>query len=123
MRSPIGSPLLYLLPATTLDRFGLPYSGRALAVRNRGHGRRSVSPADFEARLGRAWAWTVWPHLNSGSGLAAFSHDDPIKLLAHNLDFWIPAVTEVILGKGDLYAIFVGGRSAACSSPFRGRSK
>lgn len=35
-------------------------------------------------------------HLNSGSGLAAFSSDDPIKLLAHNLDFWVPAITEVI---------------------------
>ena len=29
-------------------------------------------PEDCEPRLARAWAATVWPHLNSGSGLAAF---------------------------------------------------
>ena len=53
-------------------------------------------PNDFEQRLSRAWAATVWRHLNSGSGLAAFSRDDPIRLLAHNLDYWIPSVTEAI---------------------------
>jgi hypothetical protein len=52
-------------------------------------------PADFPDRLQRAWAWTVWPHLVSGSGLSAFSGDDPIRLLAHNLDFWIPPVTKM----------------------------
>jgi hypothetical protein len=50
-------------------------------------------PPDSEARLARAWAWTVWPHLMSGSKMKAFSADDPIRLLAHNLDFWVPAVT------------------------------
>jgi hypothetical protein len=53
-------------------------------------------PPDFEARLARAWAWTVWPHLMSGSKMKAFSADDPIRLLAHNLDFWVPAVTATI---------------------------
>lgn len=51
---------------------------------------------DFEERLARAWAWTVWPHLVSGSKMKAFSADDPIRLLAHNLDFWVPAVTATI---------------------------
>lgn len=53
-------------------------------------------PPDFEARLARAWAWAVWPHLMSGSKIKAFSADDPIRLLAHNLDFWVPAVTAAI---------------------------
>jgi hypothetical protein len=53
-------------------------------------------PTDFGRRLERAWARTVWPHLISGSPLTAFTDTDPIKLLAHNLDFWIPAVTETI---------------------------
>ena len=53
-------------------------------------------PADFPARLGRAWAWAVWPHLVSGSQLSAFSGDDPVRLLAHNLDFWIPPVTAMM---------------------------
>jgi hypothetical protein len=53
-------------------------------------------PPDFEARLARAWAWTMWPHLMSGSKMKAFSADDPIRLLAHNLDFWVPTVTATI---------------------------
>jgi hypothetical protein len=53
-------------------------------------------PTDFDVRLSRAWAWTVWRHLESGSKMRAFTRDDPIKLLAHNLDFWVPAVTATI---------------------------
>lgn len=55
-----------------------------------------VLPRDFATRLERAWAWMVWPHLVSGSKMMAFSRDDPIRLLAHNLDFWVPAVTATI---------------------------
>jgi len=53
-------------------------------------------PSDFQQRLTRAWAWSVWPHLVSGSKMKAFSGHDPIRLLAHNLDFWVPAVTTTI---------------------------
>ena len=53
-------------------------------------------PADFEARLSRAWASAVWRHLMPGSPLRAFSSSDPIRLLAHNLDFWLPPVTAAI---------------------------
>jgi hypothetical protein len=91
------APLYHLLDRSTCERFGLPLLGR-------GQWPFSIEtaditkhlPDDFERRLSRAWASTVWRHLNSGSGLAAFSHDDPIRLLAHNLDYWIPPVTTVI---------------------------
>jgi hypothetical protein len=53
-------------------------------------------PADFEARLSRAWASAVWRHLIPASPLRSFSASDPIRLLAHNLDFWLPPVTAVI---------------------------
>ena len=53
-------------------------------------------PPDFETRLARAWAATVWPHLVSGSAMRAFTAKEPIRLLAHNLDFWIPAITSTI---------------------------
>src|SRR5262249_2955005 len=53
-------------------------------------------PTDFEKRLERAWAHAVWRHLMPGSPLRAFSRSDPIRLLAHNLDFWLPPVTAVI---------------------------
>lgn len=91
------APLFHLLTRRTVEHFGLP-------LLRAGHWPYTMEsfdvteglPADFENRLARAWAWTVWPHLNSGSSLGAFSDDEPIKMLAHNLDFWLPAVTDVI---------------------------
>ena len=91
------APLFHLLPAATAARFGLPllaagqwpFMGHVADMDEH-------LPADFAARLGKAWAATVWRHLSPGSGQAAFTGDDPIRLLAHNLDFWLPAVTATI---------------------------
>ena len=38
----------------------------------------------------------MWRHIDSGTGISGFSDRDPIKLLAHDLKFWLPAVTEVV---------------------------
>lgn len=91
------SPLFHLLPRATLDRFGLPLlrRGQWPFLADHSNMGRFLAP-DFGERLAKAWAWTVWPHLNSGSRIAAFSEDDPVRLLAHNLDFWVPPVTEVV---------------------------
>ena len=91
------APLVHLLPRRVLERFGLPllHSGQWPFMTDYA-GIDEFLPADFSVRLGRAWAWMVWPRLVSGSGLSAFSGDDPVRLLAHNLDFWIPAVTTMI---------------------------
>jgi hypothetical protein len=91
------APLVHLLPQATLERFGIPLlrAGTWPYMGDRG-GLDRYLPTDFEQRLSRAWAATVWPHLISGSPMRAFSKDDPIRLLSHNLDFWIPAVTEVV---------------------------
>ena len=90
-------PLYHLLPKSTVDRFGLPLLRRGMWPFLADHSNVGCHPhADFSERLAKAWAWTVWPHLNSGSRLSAFTSDDPIRLLAHNLDFWVPPVTTVI---------------------------
>lgn len=91
------APLLHLLPRRTLEHFGLPLL-RAGQWPFLVEGTRvdKYLPADFEQRLARAWAWQVWPHLNSGSPLSAFTTDDPIRILAHNLDFWVPPVTAAM---------------------------
>lgn len=91
------APLLHLLPKRTLEANGLPVlrAGQWPFLADHA-GIDDFLPGDFEARLSRAWAHTVWPHLESGSRMKAFSSDDPIKLLAQNLDFWIPAVTATI---------------------------
>jgi hypothetical protein len=54
-------------------------------------------PADFDRRLARAWAAVVWGHIfHHKSPMRGFSDSDPIRLLAHNLDYWLPAVTDAI---------------------------
>jgi hypothetical protein len=53
-------------------------------------------PADFHRHLIRAWGATVWRHLMPSSPIFGFTKDDPIRILAHNLDFWIPAVSEAM---------------------------
>ncbi|MCU1677120.1 MAG: hypothetical protein JWM93_1878, partial [Frankiales bacterium] len=93
------APLLHLLPAATLTRFGLPLlrSGQWPHIADYADIDRFL-PRDFEQRLVRAWAHHVWRHLVPGSPASSFTRDDPIRLLAHNLDFWLPAVTEVMQG-------------------------
>ncbi|MEU0489796.1 sigma-70 family RNA polymerase sigma factor [Nocardiopsis sp. NPDC006139] len=97
------APLFHLLPKDTLDRFGLPIlrRGQWPFIINPGDADRFL-PADFEQRLAKAWAWSVWPHINSGSPMQAFSGNDPIRILSHNLNYWVPPVTKIIqdtLGK------------------------
>lgn len=91
------APMLHLLPKQTMESFGLPVLRGCewpfLAEYDRID---DLLPDDFETRLSRAWAYRVWRHLESGSRMRAFTSDDPIKLLAHNLDFWVPAVTATI---------------------------
>ena len=84
-------PLFHLLPYKTLQRFGLPLIKRGQwphMVANPWIG--ELLPVDFDARLAQAFAYHIWPLLSSGSGIWAFSKNDPLKLLAHNLDFWLP---------------------------------
>jgi hypothetical protein len=91
------APLYHLLPRATLERFGLPllHAGQwPYLAAHADHDR--WLPPQFHDRLSQAWAYAVWPHLMPGSPPSAFSAHDPIRLLAHNLDFWIPPVTEVI---------------------------
>jgi hypothetical protein len=91
------APLLHLLPVSTLERYGLPAMRTGIWPFIADYaGIDDLLPDDFETRLSHAWAWTIWRHLNAGSKMAAFTQSDPIKLLAHNLDFWVPAVTATI---------------------------
>lgn len=103
------APLYHLLSRETCERFGLPLLGPGQWPF--GMVTADVSrylPTDFADLLARAWAFTVWRHLNSGSGLAAFSDDDPIRLLAHNLDYWVPPVTAVIQNSLRGFPVVVG---------------
>lgn len=91
------APLLHLLPKNTMEHFGLPVlRGCLWPFLAEYNPIDDFLPDDFETRLSRAWAHRVWRHLEAGSKMRAFTRDDPIRLLAHNLDFWVPAVTATI---------------------------
>jgi hypothetical protein len=106
------APLFHLLPTATLQRFGLPLLRRGQWPFLADYaGTDRYLPPTFAKSLAQAWAATVWPHLNSGSRMSAFSADDPIRLLAHNLDFWLPAVTSVIQARLGEFPVVDPGRA------------
>jgi hypothetical protein len=85
------APLFHLLPKRVLGMFGLPLlRGGQSPFMADWAGIDDFLPPDFERRLARAWAWRVWPHLMSSLKMKGFSAEDPIRLLAHNLDLWVP---------------------------------
>lgn len=90
------APLFHLLPLATVQRFGLPPIRAGQWPFMADLTRDTDLPVDFESRLSRAWASTIWRRLVSGSPMRGFSGSDPIRVLAHNLDFWIPPVTAVM---------------------------
>lgn len=84
-------PLYHLLPADTLRRFGLPLIKRGIwPHRQRFHLLDRILPKDFDARLRRAFSYHIWPFLGARGRPSAFSPSEPIRLLSHNLDFWLP---------------------------------
>jgi hypothetical protein len=84
-------PLYHMLPRDVLERFGLPLIKTGFWPA--GMCRRELRPAfpdGFDSRVERAFAQHIWPLVSPRSHLKAFSDDDPLVLLAHNLNFWIP---------------------------------
>lgn len=95
------APLFHLLSRAVLERHGLPLlnTGQWPFLADTQRPDRYL-PADFDRRLARAWASVVWTHIfHHRSPMRGFSASDPIRLLAHNLDYWLPAVTDVIQGE------------------------
>jgi len=96
--------LFHLIPRKILERFKLPPLRRGLWPYNfHDHSHLMALPNDFDERLSRAFAHHIWPLINSGSPLAAFSANDPIRLLTHNLDFWLPYAYQIIEERAKAY--------------------
>lgn len=55
-----------------------------------------ILPKDFDNRLSKAFSFYIWPHLLSSSSIHSFTENDPLKILAHNLNFWLPVITKAI---------------------------
>jgi hypothetical protein len=90
-------PLYHLLPAPSIHRFSLPIFGWGawpVALRNTDSVFSKLTD-DFEDSLSKAFAHHIWPLLAKPS-MSFFSRNDPIVVLSHNLDFWLPYAYEVI---------------------------
>jgi hypothetical protein len=91
------SPLFHLVSRQTLKRFGLPMLRSGVwpnYLRNSHYD--PLLPRDFDTLLSRAFAAHVWPLLNPRSPMSAFTSDDPIRVLAHNLDYWLAHVNSIV---------------------------
>ena len=83
-------PLYHLLPRRTVERFGLPLIHRGVwPVMGSAWSRERIGPTQEDA-LARAVAQHLWLHGlgKPKSPLGAFSKDDPLQLLSHDLGFW-----------------------------------
>jgi hypothetical protein len=94
------SPLYHLLPRQTLVRFGLPIIHRGVwPLIGAAWGRERIRPEQGGV-LAEAVAQHLWSHGlgRAKSPLLAFSKDDSLKLLSHDLGFW-RAQMEILLRK------------------------
>jgi len=89
-------PLYQLLPVRTLERFNLPLFRTGLWPASFDHFRSTYLPVNIEEQIAKAFACHVWPLVNTQSKIQAFSKDDPIVLLSHNLNYWLPHIYKVI---------------------------
>src|SRR5262249_25644905 len=90
------APLYHLLPGGTLRHAGLPLLKRGLwphwVHRDRWD---AYLPSDFDDRLAEAFSRHIWPLLNDRSARFAFSEREPLRILSHHLDFWLPYIDLV----------------------------
>lgn len=89
--------VLNIIPAKTRINFGLPLikKGHWPSDLNKWYINRLL-PTNFDEKLSKAFAFHIWPLINSGSKLQAFSKNDPLQLLAHNLNYWLPFLHQLI---------------------------
>lgn len=90
------SPLYHLLPRGTLERFGLPLLRRGIwPQHSENHLLHHIVPSNFDERLEQALMYHLWPLLGGRGAPSCFSSSDPIRMLSHNLDYWMPYIDIV----------------------------
>lgn len=92
------APLFHLLPLRLIKKFNLPLMHRGiwpslfpLPMANLGK--------DFDSKTASAFAHHIWPLLNPRSKIDKFSQNDPLIIVSHNLNFWLPHIRAVLEGK------------------------
>ncbi len=100
------APLLHLIPFKTRSRHNIPQLRAGVWPFGAAYYERSIGDvftSSFKDNLSNAFATHIWPLLNRQSKIDAFSHNDPIVLLSHNLKFWLPHVYAVIEEELELF--------------------
>jgi len=89
--------LYHLLPAKLLRREGLPLLRRGLWPAG-DEFTHPFLPTNYWPRLASALANHLWPFLvpRPGCPLSAFGANESFRLLAHNVDYWLPYLDRVI---------------------------
>ena len=89
--------LYHLLPLKVLRQFGLPPLKRGLwpATPWSRDDVAGLMPTDFQERLSHSFANLVWPLLSPRTRMKDLSKNESLRLLAHNLDFWLPYIDVI----------------------------
>lgn len=93
------APLFHLLPKTTRNKFSLPLIKKGnwpFTVDFDSHLIGDLFKNNFLTQFSNAFAYHIWPLLDRQNKLNAFSENDSITLLAHNLKYWLPSMYSVI---------------------------
>lgn len=83
------SLLHHLMPLDIIKKHNLPFVTNANWPMVSSFGDGKITIFQYDEKLQKAFAEYIWPFLNTRSAISSFSKDDPIKLLAHNLDYWV----------------------------------
>lgn len=91
------SSIYHLLPKRILKFYGLPFLNPGIWPHvQRDWSIEKIIPIDFDLRLSKAFAFYIWPLLNGRTKMDYFSDNEPLRILAHNLDFWLPYINIII---------------------------
>jgi hypothetical protein len=89
-------PLFHLLPQGVLRKFNLPVLKKGVwPPLTYQHLIEPLLMPNFEEQLSTAFSYYIWPLLNSSSKKQAFTKNDPLITLSHNLDYWLPFIYTV----------------------------
>jgi hypothetical protein len=92
------APLYHLVPRRIAERHALPLlrEGTWPPLGTSVEELERELPPGFGDRLANAFADVIWKRLSPRSPASAFSDADPIRLLSHNLDYWVPHALAVM---------------------------
>ena len=92
-------PLFHLLPFQTRKKFNLPLIKKGKWPFTLDFDRHFIGDlfnSNFSSQLSQAFAYHIWPLLDNQNRLNAFSNNDSIFVLTHNLKFWMPHIYSLI---------------------------